>query len=57
MNIYDIELRPAGHGIYRVKVTMENGYKVTLIVTDMELIDEWKDGNQEPLINHINNRI
>lgn len=57
MNIYDIELRPAGHGIYRVKVTMENGYKVTLIVTDMTLIDEWKDGNEEPLRSYITNKI
>jgi hypothetical protein len=57
MNIYDIELRPCGHGVYRVKVTMENGYKVTLIVADMTLIDEWNDGNKEPLINHINNKL
>lgn len=57
MNIYDIELRPAGHGLYRVKVTMENGYKVTLIVTDMTLIDEWKDGNEEPLRSYITNKI
>jgi hypothetical protein len=28
-----------------------------LIVTDMTLIDEWNDGNKEPLINHINNKL
>lgn len=57
MNIYDIELRPCGHGVYRVIATMENDDKVTLIVTDMTLIDDWKDGNKDPLINHINNKL
>lgn len=55
--IYDIELRKASNGVYRVKVTLSNGYKVTFIVTDMQLIDDWNKGNKEPLTNHINTKI
>ena len=55
--IYRVSIRPAGHGIYKVAVEMYDGKKVTLVVTDMEIIDEWKDDNHDPLYEYILNRI
>lgn len=55
--IYHVSIRPAGHGIYKVAVETYDGKKVTLVVTDMEIIDEWKEGNHDPLYEYILNRI
>ena len=55
--IYHVSIRPSGHGIYKVAVEMYDGKKVTLVVTDMEIIDEWKDDNHDPLYEYILNRI
>jgi hypothetical protein len=56
-NIYHVSVLPYRHGIYKVAVEMNNGMKVTLVVTDMEIIDQWKDGNQEPLYEYILRRV
>lgn len=55
--IYHVSIRPSGHGIYKVAVETYDGKKVTLVVTDMEIIDEWKDDNHDPLYEYILNRI
>lgn len=55
--IYHIAIMPSGHGQYKVNVEMHDGNELTIQVTDMELIDEWKDGNREPLKSYILNTI
>lgn len=56
-NVYHLEVLPYSHGIYKVKVEMADGKRVTLVVTDMEIIDAWKEGNKDPLHNHVKSRL
>lgn len=53
--IYHVSVLPYSHGVYEVTAEFTNNYMFVMQVRDMELIDEWKDGNKEPLINHIKN--
>jgi hypothetical protein len=55
--IKHISIRPAGNGIYKVAVETYDGKKVTLVVTDMKIIDQWKEDNHDPLYEYILKRI
>jgi len=56
--IHYISARPISHGAYfvTVEVIVDGDYlKFTKQLTDMELIDQQKDGNPVPLVENVTN--
>lgn len=56
--IHYVSVRPIGQGIYSatVEILVDGEYlKFTKQLTDMELIDEKREGNPIPLVNNVTN--
>jgi hypothetical protein len=52
-----VEMLPSGHGIYKAKVQTVEGHKITIVITDMELVDEWFHGDREVVYDYIKTRL
>ena len=55
--IFDIYLEPVSAGLYKARVTLTNGMEFIQVISDMDLIDAWRSGDENPLINYILERL
>lgn len=55
--IFDIYLEPVSAGLYKAYVTLTNGMEFIQVISDMDLIDAWRSGDENPVINYILERL
>jgi hypothetical protein len=51
--IFDIYLEPVSAGLYKAHVTLTNGMEFIQVISDMHLIDAWRSGDENPVIDYI----